>query len=270
MPEPRFAPQVQDQFADDLKRAAGYKPFTQEDLRKGIRQYDKKGVKFVRTHQHASDTRLYNRAVKRVIAWWKRSQEEPSGHSKVRDPKGGDSPRTPRPSAGGGGGYGYGGSSGGRSGGGGSSMPDTSIGGRGYTGPKLPDIDDRARDSASNAGDLKREQIERAQRRARAILRPSQVTDILRNMNVPNPQQWNPPPHAIQNKAALKNWVIRYSKKHNILIGRERTQYQHQLDAQRAAAAADRAAAAARARRKHNRKTGAPTTATGRVGGLLR
>lgn len=72
-------PNNQDTFAEDLRRAAGFKPFLLEDAKTVLARY---GDDPTNIQPNATDTFLYDRAVGKVIDWWKTNKAtEPAAAS---------------------------------------------------------------------------------------------------------------------------------------------------------------------------------------------
>lgn len=67
---------VEGTFADDMQRARGYKPITEEDLKKAYSQYSGQGIQFGTVKKTDTDTALYAKAKATVIAWWKKQQAD--------------------------------------------------------------------------------------------------------------------------------------------------------------------------------------------------
>ncbi len=194
-----FSAESTTQFESDLNRARGYKPVTQKEIRQAYDQYKSVGLRFGQVKKGWTDERLYSRAQRFVLAWWKQQHHEKvkDNHKKQevrhraqQDPRGGRrdtwSGGNNTPS--------YRGGTGGYSGGSGyATIPDTAMkrgteGGDG--GRQLPDIRQR--------------------------LNPTQVRAVLNNMGVP--ATWNPPLYAERSPEALKEWVQREAEKQDLVI----------------------------------------------------
>lgn len=200
-------------IADDIAAATRFKPVTRKDLRQAYRPYKDKLGKLA-GKRNASDTALYQRAVNRVIQWWKR--QEKAANAKGRAPRDGRGPGSGGGRAGGGSGTGGGtgsgvGGRGAAGGSGGAMLPDTAMGSGGKA-HNLPPIESRSQREATRESATSRDQQVREQQQARyRPLSAAQVYGVLTAMKVRRGVV--PPPTALRSKAALRNWVIRSNLK---------------------------------------------------------
>ena len=184
-----FSAQEDAQFESDLQRARGYKPVTPREMRQAYKQYSKQGLKFGQVKKSQSDEKLYARAERIVLDWWKQQQKDKQeakhkAQEQRRDPlKGLESNWT-------GGGNQYGGGTGGYSGGSGSGMlPDTAMAG--------PNNEDEGPQQNT-------------------FLNATEVRQQLRRMGVP--ETWRPPMAATRSENKLRAWAERSAERHDMIL----------------------------------------------------